>query len=94
MQFLALLAAFLSITPALAFPGFSPLDRRATSSTNCFPKNRKTIRAPQYSKKYPYTGAVIDGKPGNGRGGGLVPLPGDNDHKFQKPEPGAYRGPW
>lgn len=94
MQFLTLLAAFLAITPALAFPSFNPRARRASNSTSCFPVNRKTIRASQYSKKFVYTGAVLNGKPGTGKGGGLVPLPGDKDHQFQKPEPGAWRGPW
>lgn len=96
MQFLTLFAAFLAISPVFAFPRFSPNSRRAPSGNGakCFPAGRRLERSAPYSPKFKYTGAVLDGKPGKGTGGGLVPLPGDNDHVFRKPEPGAYRGPW
>ncbi|KZT51124.1 Cloroperoxidase [Calocera cornea HHB12733] len=49
--------------------------------------------AAPYSTQYPYTGAILDGKPGKGVGGIPVPAPGDTAHYFEAPPPGAQRGP-
>jgi len=49
--------------------------------------------AAPYTPEFPYTGAVLDGKPGTGVGGIPVPAPGDTAHYFEPPLPGAQRGP-
>lgn len=51
--------------------------------------------AAPYSSYYPskYTGAK-NGKPGNGKGGVLVPAKGDTAHAYVAPGPNAIRGPW
>lgn len=86
MQSLTLIAAFFSVTPALAFPG--------GLSRNCFPSNRAIRPAEAYSKRYQYVGAKLDGLSSTGVGNVPVPAPGDKAHEFQHPLPGAYRGPW
>jgi len=45
------------------------------------------------ASKYPYTGAKINGLPGTQIGNVQVPAPGDTDHEYRDPPPGAYRGP-
>ncbi|EJU02380.1 heme-thiolate peroxidase aromatic peroxygenase [Dacryopinax primogenitus] len=49
--------------------------------------------AAPYSDQFPYTGAKLDGQAGTGKGGVQVPAPGDTDHEYQDPPPGAFRGP-
>ena len=57
------------------------------------PFNRNHQPAAPVTSKYPYNNAK-DGKPGNGKGGYLVPAPGDTAHEFRKPNPKTdIRGP-
>jgi hypothetical protein len=50
------------------------------------------VPAPGITDQYPYNGAK-DGKQGNGKGGYLVPAPGDTAHQFIAPGPNDVRGP-
>lgn len=70
---------------------FSPLDKRAGSC----PVHATRKGAAPYSSYYPslYTSAM-NGKPGTGRGGVLVPAPGDSAHAYVAPGPNDIRGPW
>ncbi|KAI6885536.1 Cloroperoxidase [Hortaea werneckii] len=57
------------------------------------PFNPNHQPAAPVTSKYPYNNAK-DGKPGNGKGGYLVPAPGDTAHEFRKPNPKTdIRGP-
>ncbi|RMY64437.1 hypothetical protein D0863_09821 [Hortaea werneckii] len=57
------------------------------------PFNSNHQPAAPVTSKYPYNNAK-DGKPGNGKGGYLVPAPGDTAHEFRKPNPKTdIRGP-
>merc|ERR1712087_505768 len=57
------------------------------------PFNANHEDARPVTSKYPYNNAK-DGKPGNGKGGYLVPAPGDTAHEFRKPNPKTdIRGP-
>ncbi|KAK4498625.1 hypothetical protein PRZ48_009135 [Zasmidium cellare] len=63
----------------------------ARDSPQC-PNNPNHVPAPLVTDQYPYNGAK-NGKPGNGKGGYLVPAPGDTVHYFQAPGPLDIRGP-
>jgi len=91
MRSFTVLAAFCAIVPGLAFPQYGTRSTEADPEA-CFPS--APVRAPLISTNYNYTGAKFDGKNGTSKGGVWVPLPGDKDHEFQHPAPGAYRGPW
>lgn len=93
MHSFTVLAAFCAIVPGLAFPQYARSNTK-TDPEACFPLPRAPVRAPLISTNFNYTGARIDGKNGTEKGGVPVPLPGDKDHEFQHPAPGAYRGPW
>ncbi|RMY92483.1 hypothetical protein D0861_02465 [Hortaea werneckii] len=57
------------------------------------PFNPNHQPAAPVTSKYPYNNAK-NGKPGNGKGGYLVPAPGDTAHEFRKPNPKTdIRGP-
>ncbi|CAG8983329.1 hypothetical protein HYALB_00007457 [Hymenoscyphus albidus] len=56
------------------------------------PFNPNHVPAPGISAQFPYNGAK-DGLPGNGRGGYLVPAPGDTAHQYTPPGPNDIRGP-
>ncbi|KXT09316.1 hypothetical protein AC579_260 [Pseudocercospora musae] len=57
------------------------------------PFNADHQPAAPVTSQYPYNNA-IDGKPGNGKGGYLVPAPGDTAHQYQAPDPKTdIRGP-
>ena len=67
----------------------TPIESR--DSPQC-PNNPNHVPAVPISSKYPYLGAK-DGKQGTGKGGILVPAPGDTDHYYQEPGPLDIRGP-
>lgn len=90
MRSFTFLATLCAIAPVIAFPSHGD----AGAQESCFPTPRQPVRAPLISSKFPYTGAKMDGTIGTQRGGVPVPMPGDKDHEFQHPPPGAYRGPW
>lgn len=56
------------------------------------PFNPNHKDAVAWNPKFPYSGAK-GGLPGTGKGGYLVPAPGDEDHKFIQPGPNDIRGP-
>lgn len=64
----------------------------AGSAANC-PFNPNHEPAAPITSQYPYNGA-INGKPGKGKGGYLVPAPGDTAHEFRMPNTKTdIRGP-
>ena len=58
---------------------------------NC-PFNPDHKPAAKWNEKFPYNYAK-NGLPGKGKGGYLVPAPGDEDHKFIAPGKNDIRGP-
>ena len=56
------------------------------------PYNNDHKPAAPYDPKYPYAGAK-NGVPGTGKGGYLVPAPGDDAHKYVAPGKNDIRGP-
>lgn len=56
------------------------------------PFNSDHVPAAPITSQYPYNGA-IDGLPGNGQGGILVPAEGDTAHEYVAPGPNDIRGP-
>ena len=61
-------------------------------SAQC-PNNPNHVNAPLVTAQYPYNNAK-NGQPGNGKGGYLVPAPGDTVHEFRAPNPQLdIRGP-
>ncbi|GIZ42141.1 hypothetical protein CKM354_000542000 [Cercospora kikuchii] len=61
-------------------------------SPDC-PFNVNHVPAAPITAQYPYLGA-INGKPGTGKGGVLVPAPGDTAHEYRAPNPKTdIRGP-
>lgn len=65
----------------------------AGSAANC-PFNKNHVPAAPATAQFPYNNAV-NGSQGNGKGGYLVPAPGDTAHQFIAPRPGIdIRGPW
>lgn len=70
-----------------------PLGRHAERDSPDCPNNPNHIPAVGISDEFPYLGAK-NGLPGNGKGGMLVPAPGDTDHEFRAPDPNTdIRGP-
>ncbi|KAK4496979.1 hypothetical protein PRZ48_011428 [Zasmidium cellare] len=64
----------------------------ARDSADC-PFNANHEPAAPVTADFPYNNAK-DGKPGNGKGGYLVPAPGDTAHEFRMPDPKTdIRGP-
>lgn len=86
---LALLAA--SPLAVDAFPAYA--QRLATTRSGNVAKRVVRRAAEPYSPEYPYTGAILNGGTGTGKGGVQVPAPGDYAHYYQDPPPGAQRGP-
>jgi len=76
---------------ALAWPGYAGRSLHTAGMAHDGPVLRRA--AAPYIPDFPYTGALLDGKPGNGTGGVPVPMPGDTAHYYQDPPPGAQRGP-
>ena len=101
---LTILALLLTTHSVLAFPFVaetpgvdSSLFRKANRvshgkrQSSC-PFNSVHPGAAPYNTKYPYTGAQ-NALPGTGKGGILVPAPGDTAHAFEAPGPKDIRGP-
>ena len=101
---LFILASLLATHSVLAFPFVaetpgvdSSLFRKANRvshgkrQSSC-PFNSVHPGAAPYNAKYPYTGAQ-NALPGTGKGGILVPAPGDTAHAFEAPGPNDIRGP-
>ena len=75
----------------------SSILRKASSVANekrqsSCPFNSIHPGAAPYDARYPYTGAR-NGLPGTGKGGILIPAPGDTAHAFQVQGPNAISGP-
>ena len=103
-MYLTILASFLAAHSILAFPFVaetpgvdSSLFRKANRvsrgkrQSSC-PFNQDHPGAAPYNANYPYTGAQ-NALPGTGKGGILVPAPGDTAHAFEAPGPNDIRGP-
>lgn len=101
---LTILASLLTAQSVLAFPFVaetpgvdSSLFRKAKRvshekrQSSC-PFNSVHPGAAPYNASYPYTGAQ-NGLPGTGKGGILVPAPGDTAHAFEAPGANDIRGP-
>ena len=104
IMYLTVVVFILALDLASAFPFVaeipgvdSSLLRKASSTVNekrqsSCPFNSVHPGAAPYNAEYPYTGAR-NGLPGTGKGGLLVPAPGDTAHAFQAPGPNDIRGP-
>ncbi|CAK3937822.1 Aromatic peroxygenase [Lecanosticta acicola] len=103
----SLLLALLTVPGALAYPwvaevpGVNSMSLPARSIRNRHVEARDSLQCPNnpnhvpaapITSQYPYLGA-INGKNGTGKGGILVPAPGDTVHYYQEPGPLDIRGP-
>ncbi|KZO97178.1 Cloroperoxidase [Calocera viscosa TUFC12733] len=91
MRFTSLALVLLPcLGPVSAWPGYAR-SLHASGLATAGPILRRA--AAPYSPQFPYTGAILNGLPGNGTGGVQVPAPGDTAHQYEAPLPGAQRGP-
>ena len=95
------LLAVMAVPSAMAFPWMagmsgirspSEVEAQLTERQTTCPFNPDHVPAAPITSNYPYAGAK-DGLPGTGRGGFLVPAPGDTAHEFVPPGPNDIRGP-